>query len=254
MSATPGRTPRQLLILVKVTFTLAGPTYSYLSFTDGHKADDILVATGDQVAWYVKVQTGPGWSTPAYELEFEDPTIFGTDSISVPSGGMSGFFTVVALSTPVPSKYSLAVSGIFPTSDPHIQVNPNGNIIIQTDNQIAVRWTAATNIMEYQVGGPWQPFPDYLSLSIGDKVVFQAVLTPPKDFQIVFPADLNPTLWASPFDVTQNSFQAVDQGPLESTNILPVSDGNDPAGTQFQFVAALADGTAQSDPFTFALA
>ena len=88
----------------------------------------------------------------------------------------------------------------------------------------------------------------------GDKVLFQAVLTPPQDFQIVFPAELNPTVWASPFDVTQNSFQAVDQGPLESTNRLPVSDGNDPAGTQFQFVAALADGTAQSDPFTLELA
>ena len=254
MSATPGRTPRQLLILVKVTFTLAGPTYNYLSFTDGQKANDILVATGDQVAWYVKVQTGPGWSTPAYELEFEDPTILGTDSISVPSGGMSGFFTVLALSTPAPSKYSLAVSGIFPTSDPQIQVNPNGNVIIQTNNQVSVRWTAAKNTMEYQAGGPWQPFPAYLSISIGDKVLFQAVLTPPQDFQIVFPADLNPTLWASPFDPTQYLFQAVDHGPLESTNTLPVSDGHDPKGTRFQFVAALADGTVHSAPFTFELA
>src|ERR1700690_637842 len=255
MGATPDRTPKQLLILVKVTFTLAGPTYHYYRFADGVDAKDIEVTTGDQVAWYVRVETGSGFSTPAYELEFEDSDIFGTDSISVPGGGNSGYFTVVAISTAAASKYSLAVSAIFPVSDPHIQVNPNGTIIIlETGNQFTVRWTEATDTMEYQAnGGQWQTFPDPLPVSIGDKVLFQAVLTPPQDFQIVFPPNLNPTFWDSPFNRLRNSFPAVDHGRLESTADLLVSDTHEPKGTLFQFQATLADGTVYSDPYAFQL-
>lgn len=253
MNAKRGRTPRQYLIVVNVTFTLTKTTYTYLLLSDGLPADDLLVATGDQVGWYVRVQAGPGWSTPAYELEFEDPTIFGTDSISVPDGGMSGYFTVLALSTTA-GKYTLAVSGVSPVSDPQIQVNPNGNFIIQTINQVSVRWTPPKT-MEYQANdGPWLPFPDSLPISIGDKVVFQAEVTQSQNFEIIFQSGMNPRVWASPFDLQQNSFPEVDHGQPASTKNLPVCDENDPKGTLFQFVATLADGSAQSDPFTFELA
>jgi hypothetical protein len=254
-----GRNANQVIIYVNVTFTLNGPTYNYVPFNDGSPSDDITVAPGDQVAWVVRVEAGTGVSTPAYELTFSDSSIFGTKTISVPQGGLSGFFTVVSLSTGrKKKKYSLAVSGISKINDPQIQVDPNGTL----DNlnaqfvQHNVRWTVASNTMEYQNGAnPWVPFPPGgVQIAFNDKVQFFAVLTPPPDFEIIFPVLLNPlTAWPSPFNVLDYCFPATTFGALESTDNLTVYDQRDKTGTKFKFQATLTDGSKMSDPFTLIL-
>jgi hypothetical protein len=257
--STKGRNPNQVLVVVNVTFKLGTPQYQYLVFADGSNGETIVVAPGDQVGWFVRVAVGIAYSTPAYELTFADSSIFGTDTISVPKGGLSGFFTVVALSSQLP-KYSLAVSGISQISDPQIQVDSNGvfNITKLNPVQHNVRWTVATNTMEYQNGAnPWAPFPvGGLDIAVGDNVQFFGVLSPPPpDFEILFPADLNPGKgWASPFDVEKNIFYHTElSGNTESTGNLPVGDKTDPSGTKFTFVAALTDLSAHSDSFIFNL-
>ncbi len=187
MSST--RTPTQILVLVKVTFQLGlPPQYTYLAFADGSPAQTVTVGPGDQIGWFVRVQAGPNWSQPAYTLTFQDPSILGTASIAVPHGGGSGFFTVQALSGG--TKYTLAVSGVVPVSDPKIQVDPNGSVIIATRVEYNVRWTAASNTMELQKNAKWVPFPPAgLAVAVGASVQFFAVLTPPADFEIDFPSE-----------------------------------------------------------------
>jgi hypothetical protein len=247
-------TPTQILVLVKVTFQLGvPPKYTYLAFADGSPAQTVKVGPGDQIGWFVKVEAGPNWSQPAYTLTFQDPSILGTASIAVPNGGGSGFFTVQALSGG--TKYTLAVSGVVPVSDPKIQVDPNGTVIIAARGpQYNVRWTAASNVMELENGGAWIPFPPAgLPAAVGTSIQFLAVLTPPADFEIVFPAGQNNGVWASPFDPNQSSFPAINHGAKENTDSLKVADQSDAAGTKFQFVAALTDGSLQSAPYAITL-
>ncbi len=254
MNPSPSRHPSQFLILVNVNFILGSPVYNYRAFGDGSNASKVVVAPGDQIGWFVRVQAGSGWSMPAYTLAFDDPSILGTESIAVPEGGPSGFFTVLALSGD--TKYTLAVSGIVPADDPQIQVDPNGSFIVTTaaSVQYNVRWTVATNVMEIESGSHWIPFPPAgQNVAFGDKVQFFAVLTPPPDFEIDFPSNLNNNVWASPFSLTESSFPATNSGSYESTDNLPVADKNDRAGTKFVFRAALTDASKQSDPFTLIL-
>jgi hypothetical protein len=75
------------------------------------------------------------------------------------------------------------------------------------------------------------------------------VLTPPADFFIDFPSNLNSNVWASPFSVTESSFPATNQGANETTGALTVADKSDGAGAIFQFFAALTDGSLQSAPY-----
>lgn len=256
-----GRNPNQLIIYVNVTFDFSGPKYNYVPFNDGSPSDDIIVAPGDQIAWVVRVQAGAagGVTTPPYELIFPDASIFGTKTISVPDGGLSGFFNVVTLSTgKKKTKYSLAVSGISQTNDPQIQVDPNGQVEnLKADGiQYNVRWTVDSNTMEYQNGAnPWMPFPPAgLPVSFNDNVQFFAVLTAPPDFEIVFPVLLNPlTAWPSPFDVLDYSFPATTFGAVESTDNLTVNDQRDKLGTKFIFQAALTDSSNMSNPFALIL-
>jgi hypothetical protein len=251
MSST--RNPTQILVLVNVTFPGSSPLYTYLAFADGSKADTVTVGPGDQIGWFVRVQAGSTWSRPAYTLTFANPSILGTASISVPNGGSSGFLTVQALSGV--TKYTLAVSGIFPVSDPKIQVDPNGlHGVLARGVQYSVRWTAATNAMDYDDGiHGWQQFlAGGLGLIVGDSVQFFAVLTPPANFEIDFPSPLNPNnVWASPFDVDESSFPATNQGAYENTDNLKVADKSDGLGTKFTFVATLTDGSLQSGPYIF---
>ena len=251
MSST--RNPTQILVLVKVTFQLGlPPQYTYLAFADGSPAQTVRVGPGDQIGWFVRVQAGPNWSQPGYTLTFQDASILGTASIAVPHGGGSGFFTVRALSGG--TEYTLAVSGILPVSDPKIQVDPNGTVIIATLAQYNVRWTAASNVMELEREGAWTPFPPAgLAVAVGASVQFFAVLPPQADFEIDFPAELNRSVWASPFDPNQSSFPAINHGANENTDDLKVVDKSDGAGTQFQFVAALTDGSLQSAPYALIL-
>jgi hypothetical protein len=248
------RRPHQIMVLVNVTFPLGAPQYSYLALADGSKAEAVTVAPGDQIGWFVRVQAGSGWSAPAYTLAFADSSIFGTSSISVPSGGASGFFTVQSLSGH--TKYTLAVSGILPVSDPQIQVDPNGVFGIEaTGRQYNVRWTAAANAMDYQDGtGSWNPFPPAgLTIATGDKVQFFAVLTPPANFKIDFPSGSNSNnAWESPFNLLQSSFPAVSAGANENTDNLAVNDKAD-SGKVFKFVAALTDGSLTSASYIFTL-
>ena len=248
------RNPTQILVLVNVTFPLGlPPQYTYLAFADGSPAQTVTVGPGDQIGWFVRVQAGPNWSRPAYTLTFQDPSILGTASVAVPHGGGSGFFTVQCLSGG--TKYTLAVSGVIPVSDPKIQVDPNGTFVIAAHGlQYNVRWTAATNVMELEDDGSWILFPPAgLPVTVGDTVQFFAVLTQPVDFEIDFPAGLNQNVWASPFDPNQSSFPAMNHGPNENTDNLKVVDRSDAAGTKFQFVAALTDGSLQSAPFALIL-
>jgi hypothetical protein len=252
MSST--RNPTQILVLVNVKFPLGlPPQYTYMAFADGSPAEAVTVGPGDQIGWFVRVEAGPNWSRPAYTLTFQDPSILGTASIAVPNGGGSGFFTVQALAGE--TKYTLAVSGVVPVSDPKIQVDPNGTIIIATlGEQHNVRWTAATNAMELQDDDTWIPFPPAgLPVEVGDSVQFFAVLTPPADFEIAFPAGLNNAVWASPFDPNRSSFPAINHGANENTDNLKVADQSDASGTKFQFVAALTDGSLQSGPYIIVL-
>lgn len=246
-----GRTPSQILILVNVTFPLGLPQYKYLAFADGSNADKVAVAPGDQVGWFVRVQAGSGWSRPAYTLTFNDASVFGTGSISVPAGGPSGYFTVLVLSGM--TKYTLAVSGVLPPSDPMIQVDPNGNVIVAAlGAHYSVRWTSVSNLMEFsKPGGGWLPFPaDGLEICPGDAVQFSGVLNPPPDFEIEFPSELNSNnLWSSPFNVYTSVFVAQNL----TTGSLTVADKNDPAGTVFQFRALLTDGSVQSAVYKFVL-
>lgn len=246
------RTPTQILILVNVNFPLGQPPlYTYLAFANGSNAETVKVGPGDQIGWFVRVQAGAGWSQPAYTLAFADSSILGTAFISVPNGGGSGFFTVQTLSGA--TKYTLAVSGIVPVSDPQIQVDPNG--VLGTGGalgaQYNVRWTAATNLMEIEVGAnQWAPFPPAgLPVAVGDNVQFFAVLTPPADFFIDFPSNLNSNVWASPFSVTQSSFPATNHGANETTGNLTVADKSDGPGAVFKFFAALTDGSVQSGAY-----
>lgn len=249
-----GRHPNQILILVKVTFTIAGPQYAYRAFVGGKDAQSIAVSSGDQVGWSVTVQTGEDLSTPPYEITFHDPSIFGVDMISVPAGGPSGFLTVEALSTG-PKKYSLSVTGISPISDPQIQVDPNAllDFSVLSNIQYYVRWTAETNVMEYEVDGTWTRFPTAgLAIKLGDQVQFSAILTTRDDFFILFPVSLNPKIaWPSPFSLTTNRFNAVDTGSTEHTDNLRVYDSSDGSKTRFYFVAALTNGNTNSDPYFF---
>ncbi|HME11133.1 MAG TPA: hypothetical protein VKG25_29020 [Bryobacteraceae bacterium] len=256
MNPSPSRHPSQFLILVNVNFMLGSPVYNYRAFGDGSNASKVVVAPGDQIGWFVRVQAGSGWSTPAYTLAFDNPSILGTESIAVPGGGPSGFFTVLAISGD--TKYTLAVSGIVPADDPQIQVNPNGSFIIATPAttpvQYNVRWTVATNMMEIESGSQWIPFPPAgQNVAFGDTVQFFAVLTPPQDFEIDFPSNLNrQNVWGSPFSFEGSSFPATNSGSYESTDNLPVADRSD-LGKDFIFVAALTDGTTQSGQFTLVL-
>lgn len=247
-----GRTTTQTLILVNVTFPLGlPPLYTYLAFADGSKADSVSLGPGDQVAWFVRVQAGSGWIRPAYTLIFEDCSILGTSSIEVPKGGSSGFFTVQAVSGE--TKYTLAVSGVLPVSDPHIIIDPNGaQAVLAVGPQHNIRWTAATNVMEVSDGvHPYAPFPPAgLPIAAGDKVQFFAVLTPPADFQIDFPSDLNANnIWESPFYVNQSMFPTISHGANENTDNLTVADRSDGAGTHFRFVAVLTDGSEHSPAY-----
>jgi hypothetical protein len=250
------RNPHQILILVNVTFPTGPPVYTYRAFWDGSDAQTVAVGPGDQIAWFVKVQAGSGWIAPAYTLGFDNNSILGTSSISVPSGGSSGFFTVQALTGQ--TDYTLAVPGISPVSDPQIQVDPNGvfGIKMTGNQQYNVRWTAVYNTMEYQVGaGPWNPFPGGgLGITAGDKVQFFGVVTPPANFQIEFPAGSNGgNAWESPFSLLQSSFPALVPGvPNENTDNLPVKDKTD-TGKSFTFDATLTDGSIKSGSYTFNL-
>jgi hypothetical protein len=247
------RNPGQFLILVNVTFPLGAPVYTYSAFANGSKADDIKVAPGDQIGWFVRVQQGAGWSSPGYTLTFTDSSILGTASIAVPHGGLSGFHAVVALSTKK-AKYSVAVAGVLPIGDPTIQVDPNGAFIIGSAGfaQHSVRWTPALNKMEYQKsGGPWSNFASPVAIAPDDKVQFFAVLTSaPPNFEIIFPSDHNNNAFASPFDLIAFQFFATTLGLSQSTDNLPVAHTS---GT-FQFEAALMDGSAYSGFFAFQLA
>ena len=247
------RNPGQFFILVNVTFPLGAPVYTYSAFSNGSRADDIRVFPGDQVGWFVRVQQGAGWTSPGYTLTFSDPSIFGTGSITVPKGGLSGFHTVVALSTPK-AKYSVAVAGVFPIGDPTIQVDPNGTFVIgkAVGAQHNVRWTPGLNKMEYQKNtGPWNNFVSPVAIAPDDHVQFLAVLTSsPPNFEIIFPSQYNNNGFASPFDLIAFQFFATTLGLNQSTDNLPVAHTQ---GT-FQFEAALTDGSAQSSLFAFLLA
>lgn len=251
MSSPPTRKPNQILILVNVTFPLGPPVYSYVSFTNGKSADPVMLGPGDQIGWFVRVQAGPGF---AYTLTFADPSILGTSSISVPSGGPSGFYTIQALSGG--TKYTLAVSGIFPVSDPQIQVDPNGVFqLIDTGTQYNVRWTAASNKMEISDGsGHWTDFPlGGVSVTAGDKIQFFAVLASAVDFEVDFPLVLNPNnAWRSPFCSQDFSFPTIVHGANENTADLTVKDKAD-LGKPFTFVAALTDGSITSAGYQFNL-
>lgn len=256
------RPPRQFSVRVTVTTTLGDAAYEYIFIPGGQKADKIVVRQYDTVEWYVRVRADHGYITPPYVLVFDDPTIFGTPLIAVPQGGASGFCTVVASSTPL-TKYSLAVSGVLPISDPQIQVDPNGDTLppeIDTSRgvQTNVRWTVGGNVMEYQTGsGPWKSFPNpddgSVNISAGDKVQFFGVIPSSADFAVTFPANLNRTIWSSPFDPLKYSFRESDLGENESTDNLTVADTADARGTRFIFQATLQDGSVYSDPFAFTL-
>lgn len=251
------RTPTQTLILVNVTFSFGLPQYQYLLFANGANGDPVGVGPGDQIGWLVRVAQGFGWIQPAYTLTFEDSSILGTGSISVPNGGFSGFSIVQVLSGD--TKYTLAVSGILPSSDPQIQVDPNGMELLARKGvraaQYNVRWTEATNAMEYDDGiHGWQPFTAAgLAVAVGDNVQFFAVLTTPEDFEILFPSGLNKNSWASPFGLTDFMFLNTNQGANENTNNLTVVDQSDRPGTKFTFFAALTNGSYQSANFILVL-
>jgi hypothetical protein len=252
----PHRHPNQILIIVNVKFPLGTPQYSYKAFNDGSNAKSVTLAPGDQIGWFVNVEAGFGYSTPAYQLEFPDTSTLGVDTISVPNGGNSGFFTILALKAA--TKYSLSVSGVNPPDDPEIIVDPNGIIFtgVALGPQYNVRWTPAGNTMEVQTdAGPWQPFPPAgLPVAIGDMVRFFTVLQPPPTFEIDFPSNSNNNVWESPFDVGQYRYPATSSGANpQSTDNLQVADKRDPSGAVFTFVAALTDGSKQSDKFKLIL-
>ena len=242
---SPSRHPNQILIIVNVTFTLGLPQYAYRALVDGSDASLIRVGPGDQVGWFVKVSAGSHWIQPAYTLTFANPSILGMGSISVPNGGPSGFFTVVAVTGH--TKYSLAVSGIFPADDPQMQVDPNGTFVRKIGKRYTIRWTTASNTVEVDDGsGIWLPFPNPLTIATDDVIRFDAVLNPPPDFAINFPPILNPNVaWASPFDLVTSTFFATASGPNETTGDLSVRDNSD-HGQVFHFVAELTDESQKS--------
>lgn len=180
MAKIISRTPKQFFILVSVTFPNGTPKYTFQFLADptgNEDASKCPVAPGDQVGWYVVVQASSGLLTPAYELDFPDSSLFGTETVSVPRGGASGFFTVLSpLAQSV--KYNLKVSGISPASDPFIQVDPNGILgfgprattVVTTGVTYVVLWTVSTNTMQYQKnGGALTNFPAAgLPVSVGD--------------------------------------------------------------------------------------
>ena len=250
------RPVNQKFVIVNVTFPAGRPPrYKYIGLADGGDAQDVSLGPGDQIGWSVRVQGGSGWTQPAYTLTFQNPSILGQSTISVPNGGSSGLFSVQALSGQ--TKYTLAVSGVLPVSDPQIQVNPNGSeMMLARGTQYDIRWTAESNGMEVSAGGnPYKRFPpEGLPIVLGDLVQFFAVLTPPADFQIEFPPDLNSgNVWESPFAIDESTFAAINQGANENTENLLVADGSDASGARFQFMAVLTDGSAKSDAFSLIL-
>jgi hypothetical protein len=124
--------------------------------------------------------------------------------------------------------------------------------VVLRATQYNVRWTVASNAVDYNTNGTaYQPFNAPLTIAVGDSIEFFAVLTPPANFEINFAS--NPkNVWESPFDPSVNGFTAINPGVAnENTANLLVADQSDKTGHTFVFVAALTDGSQQSNPCTF---
>ncbi len=225
----------QKLIFVNVINDGSGlPIYRYTEFFSGDRADHIDVAPGDRVAWFVQVINGSN-PTPAYQLVFSDPTLFGTATVSVPGGGNSGYQTVLAFGGT--TKYTLYVNGFSIPSDPEIQVNRRGTQLI-IDAAIPVfliKWdpSAPDPVTYRRAGGSFNPMPAVLDIDAGSIVSWQLTTAEATTFAVVFTPSAN-HLQQTPLSVpyTTNAVpgnQKVD-GTTESTGPLRVRDvcGEDP--------------------------
>jgi hypothetical protein len=178
---------QQHVIGVTVTFTYGIPQYGYTTLL-GKTADspeEFPVGTGDQVAWYVtQVDAGPVVSHPPYELTFSNPSVFGTSSLSVPAGGFSPFLQALAFQGN--TKYTLAVKGVNPPSDPTIEIDNGspltGGLAIAS---FEILWDGTPNgAPQWRTsGGQLQNFP-MTPLNLGDQVTFLSPSVPA--FQIKF--------------------------------------------------------------------
>ena len=246
-------TVNQHVVFVNVTLHDYGPTYKYLPYRSTEKADPLTVAVGDQVAWFVRVIDGPAQRLQAYQLTFADPSIFGTGSLSVPSGGFSPYLQVVSLPG-TGTKYTLAVQGISPPSDPEIIVNGDGLIVFDRVPAVyVINWQSPNGPMSYTTnGGPSYPFPATLPVIAGDRVTFQ--VQPQAPFNVVFTGSDHTV--GTPFvgNTVLNTVpgnQAI--GGVESTVQLTVAVDPDADPNFPFFVASQNADSARSDSFTLSV-
>jgi hypothetical protein len=247
----------RIIVIVNVNLNSSGfPTYSYF-LKSGGKADTVIVRTGDQIAWVVTVIDGHKQRTPAYTLTFSDPTVFGTSSLSVASGGFSSFLQVETLAISSPSgtmKYSLSVSGISPISDPLIQIDDDLRPVTPAaaPDHYQVRWQpgppAAMTFSKNK--GPFDPFPNPLTVHPGDDVTF--LVTPANGFDVLFQVSGNHFPPFTPFTsgTTDLPGTKVTDGS-ESTDTYTVRTVNDP-DPNFTF-SVVPNNSAPSGHFVIAV-
>jgi hypothetical protein len=231
----------RVVVVVNVKLDQFGvPTYIYRNKSGG-KADTVSLHTGDQIAWVVTVlDSNNKPSTPAYQLTFSDPSVFGTSSLSVPGGGFSSFLQVVTMAITSPSgqmKYSLSVVGVSPISDPLIQIDDE---LIRPPDQLAadhyqICWQPVLEAMTVsRDSSSFVPFVSPLIVKPGDDVTF--LVDPAEVFNVDFPIspDHNPPF--TPFTSGTNDLPGTtSDGSTESTATFIVRTVNPPEDPTFVF-------------------
>ena len=202
------------------------------------QVDPLHVNVGDEVGFLVQFVLPNGRQQPACSISFADSTFFGQPSVDVPANHTSQFLRVLSVVGKV--KYTLNVPGLGAVLDPEIQSGGGGPFIIEkAPSLFALTWDVGNQTATYtQDGNPVPPTTPVTPLV--DSVEFVVTNTggPAQNFTVYFPLNpLNPTHWASPFDLNQQSFTADQASP---TVIGPklVKDTAD-AGNQFPFTASV---------------
>jgi len=234
-----GKSVTQYLIRVNIILGPFGvPKYSY-NTSPNDDASQQGVDTGDQVAWYLQVlPPRRAQILPPYRLDFQDPSFYGTSSLSVPEGGFSPYLPVRTIRGL--TKYSVTAHGVFPPDDPQIQTH-NFPLIIAataTPRPVGISWNStAGSSPSANVNGHHQPFP--LTLHPGDVVTFTAG----QPFDVIIATASPNANVPSPFDGP-----TVIDGQNNTTGGLTV--GSDAVGYKYtMYFVLLSDGTTRSADF-----
>ena len=230
--------PKTFLLQILVG---VNPPHNILSYLDPtlKKVDPLSVNVGDEVGFLVQFVLPNGRQQPACTITFNNSDFFGVTSVDVPAGTASEFLRVRSISGNV--KYSLNMKGLGTILDPEIQSGggPFGPYRLErVASQFVFTWNVGGQSATYTQNGNRVSYDTQVNPE--DKVEF--VITnaggAPQDFTVTFPLNpVNPTHWASPFDLNTPSYAAAAATP---TIVGPklVRDMVD-TGNQFSFTASV---------------